>query len=104
MVQPFLMHVLFDVDQRVGTGVRLPQEVRVQLRAMIETGVTVPSLSHYVQYLCQMTFISSTKLTFHIGSSMLGELATTLHRLIACIATLITPCTIATVRFTNTHS
>ena len=30
-------------------GNRLPQEMNIRLREMIETGVTVPSLSHYVK-------------------------------------------------------
>lgn len=30
-------------------GNRLPREMQDRLREMIETGVTVPSLSHYVE-------------------------------------------------------
>lgn len=31
-------------------GNRLPQEMRANFRNMLEAGVTVPSLSHYVTY------------------------------------------------------
>lgn len=35
-------------DWAVGMGNRLPQAMKTKLRAMLDTGVTVPSLSHYV--------------------------------------------------------
>ena len=38
------------INPRSGLGGRLPHEIKSHLRAMIETGVTVPSLSHYVQH------------------------------------------------------
>lgn len=31
-------------------GNRLPEDMKEQFRNMIHTGVTVPSLSHYVKY------------------------------------------------------
>jgi hypothetical protein len=31
-------------------GNRLPEDMKEQFRNMVQTGVTVPSLSHYVKY------------------------------------------------------
>ena len=35
---------------RIGTGNRLPHEMKARLQAMLESGITIPSLSHYVGY------------------------------------------------------
>ena len=37
-------------------GGRLPHEIKTHLRAMLETGGAVPSLSHYVEYVQLVSF------------------------------------------------
>ena len=39
-----------ELNDWVGTGNRLPEEMRVRLRTMLEAGSTAPSLVHYVGY------------------------------------------------------
>ncbi|KAK3172503.1 hypothetical protein OEA41_005825 [Lepraria neglecta] len=41
----------YQVDQMQRMGNRLPQAMKMKLRDMIESGVTIPSLSHYVSFL-----------------------------------------------------
>ena len=35
-------------NRAAGMGNRLPQAMKARLKAMLDTGVAVPSLSHYV--------------------------------------------------------
>lgn len=44
----------------VEMGNRLPQLMKEQLLKMVQSGVTVPSLSHYVQYNYLSSFIASS--------------------------------------------
>ena len=37
------------IDLLLDIGGRLPHEIKTRLRDMIDTGVSVPSLSYYVQ-------------------------------------------------------
>ncbi|MCJ1230296.1 Anaphase-promoting complex subunit 5 [Toensbergia leucococca] len=41
----------YQVDQMQRMGNRLPEAMKTQFRKMVRTGVTVPSLSHYVRFL-----------------------------------------------------
>ena len=36
-------------DRALGMGNRLPQAMKTKLRSMIDNGVLMPSLSHYVK-------------------------------------------------------
>ena len=36
-------------DRALGMGNRLPQAMKAKLQSMIDTGVPMPSLSHYVK-------------------------------------------------------
>ncbi|KAF6222916.1 hypothetical protein HO133_000967 [Letharia lupina] len=41
----------YQIDQMQRMGNRLPQAMKAKFRAMLDTGVTVPNLSHYVTFL-----------------------------------------------------
>lgn len=41
----------YQVDSMQRMGTRIPDEMQVQLRQMLDTNVTIPALSHYVEFL-----------------------------------------------------
>ena len=83
----------------IGIGNRLPQEMKVKLRGMIEADVAIPSLSHYVAYVLVQRFTMFADL--RTASSMHGSLVTTHHPSITCTDISITLCTIETAPFIN---
>ncbi len=52
-------------------GNRLPDEMKEQFRNMVQTGVTVPSLSHYVQYVIVLPMGLETPNL--LGSGLISE-------------------------------
>ena len=69
------MMILF--MQCVEMGNRLPTDMNTQLQSIIHSGVTVPSLLHYVEYVNIDNQLLIHVLTGLLDSWMHGRLATT---------------------------
>lgn len=84
----------------LGPGNRVPQAMQSQLRAMAQSGLIVPSVVSYVQYV-EFHYGQSARLTELPVSLTLGRLEIIHRRSIVCIDISTTPCKAEIAHCTN---